>query len=78
MIALVLKAALARAASPRGLSALIKKLKVPLKKVKAFAKVSEIAEGSLEAELTEDPKNRRTCALGLVAQLFAADVWSCD
>jgi hypothetical protein len=34
--------ALARAASPRGLSALIKKLKVPLKKVKASAKVSGI------------------------------------
>ena len=48
--------ALARAASPRGFSALIKKLKAPLKKVKASAKVSGIAEGSLEAELTEDPK----------------------
>jgi hypothetical protein len=47
--------ALARASSPRGLSALIKKLKAPLKKVKASAKVSGIAEGSLEAELTEDP-----------------------
>ena len=47
--------ALARAGSPRGLSALIKKLKAPLKKVKASAKVSGIAEGSLEAELTEDP-----------------------
>jgi hypothetical protein len=41
--------ALARAASPRELSALIKKLKAPLKKVKASAKVSGIAEGSLEA-----------------------------
>jgi hypothetical protein len=40
--------ALARAASPRGFSALIKKLKAPLKKVKASAKVSGIAEGSLE------------------------------
>jgi hypothetical protein len=48
--------ALARAASPRGLSALLRKLKAPLKKVKASAKVSGIAEGSLEAELTEDPK----------------------
>jgi hypothetical protein len=48
--------ALARAASPRGLSALIEKLKAPLKKVKASAKVSGIAEGSLEAELTEDPR----------------------
>ena len=48
--------ALARAGSPRGVSALIKKLKVPLKKVKASAKVSGIAEGSFEAELTEDPK----------------------
>ena len=36
--------ALARAASPRGFSALIKKLKAPLKKVKASAKVSGIAE----------------------------------
>jgi hypothetical protein len=48
--------ALARAAWPRGFSALIKKLKAPLKKVKASAKVSGIAEGSIEAELTEDPK----------------------
>jgi hypothetical protein len=48
--------ALARVASSRGLSALIKKFKAPLKKVKASAKVSGIAEGSLEAELTEDPK----------------------
>jgi hypothetical protein len=48
--------ALARAGSPRGLSALIKKLKTPLKKVKASAKLSGIAECSLEAELTEDPR----------------------
>ncbi len=48
--------ALARASSPRGLSALIKKLKAPLKKVKASAKVTGLAEGSLEAELVEDPK----------------------
>jgi hypothetical protein len=47
---------LARAGSPRGLSGLIKKLKTPLKKVKASAKVPGIAEGSLEAELTEDPR----------------------
>jgi hypothetical protein len=44
--------ALARAHSPRGLAALFKKLK----KVKASAKVSGFAEGSLEAELTDDPK----------------------
>jgi hypothetical protein len=50
-----LVSALARASSPRGLSALIKKLKAPLKKVKASAKVSGVAEGSLEAELAEDP-----------------------
>jgi len=31
-------------------------LKAPLKKVKASAKVSGIAEGSLEAELTEDTR----------------------
>lgn len=48
--------ALARAGSPRGLSTLIKKLKAPLKKVKASAKVTGLAVGSLEAELTEDPK----------------------
>ncbi len=47
--------ALARAASPRGLSALMKKFKIPLNKVKASAKISGIAAGSLEAELTEDP-----------------------
>jgi hypothetical protein len=48
--------ALARASSPQGLSALIKKLKAPLKKVKASAKVIGLAEGSVEAELVEDPK----------------------
>ncbi len=48
--------ALARARSLRGLSALIRKLKSPLKKVKASAKITGIAEGSLEAEITEDPK----------------------
>ena len=48
--------ALARAASPRGLSALVKKLKAPLKKVKASAKLAGLAEGSLEAEVLEDPK----------------------
>ena len=31
-------------------------MKAPLKKVKASAKVSGIAEASLEAELTEDPR----------------------
>ena len=50
-----LVSALARASTARGLSALIKKLKTPLKKVKASAKVSGLAEGSLEAELAEDP-----------------------
>jgi hypothetical protein len=34
---------------------LIKKLKAPLKKVKASAKVSGVGEGSFEAELAEDP-----------------------
>lgn len=48
--------ALARARSQRGLTSLFKKLKTPLKKVKASAKVGGFAEGSLEAELTEDPK----------------------
>jgi hypothetical protein len=56
--------ALARAASPRGLSALIKKLKSPLKKVKASAKVSGIAAGSLESELTEDPRIAPATASG--------------
>ena len=48
--------ALARAGSPRGFSGLLKKLKAPLKKVRASAKLSGIAEGSLEAELAEDPR----------------------
>jgi hypothetical protein len=47
---------LARASSARGFSALIKKMKAPLKKVKASAKVTGLAEGSVEAELVEDPK----------------------
>jgi hypothetical protein len=48
--------ALARAGSQRGLSKLMGKLKAPLKKVKASAKVTGLAEASLEAELAEDPK----------------------
>ena len=46
---------LARASTPRGLSALMKKLRAPLKKVKASAKISGLAEGSLEAEMADDP-----------------------
>jgi len=65
--------ALARAASPRGFSALIKKLKAPLKKVKASAKVSGIAEGSLEAELTEDPKIAGPALSDLLRSLDRAD-----
>jgi len=49
--------ALARATSQRGFAALIKKLRGPLKKVKAVAKVSGIAEGSLEAELAGEPES---------------------
>jgi len=45
---------LARAVSPRGFAAVIKKLGIPLKKVKASAGVSGVAEGSLEAELVDD------------------------
>lgn len=48
--------ALARAGSPRGLATLIKKLKAPIKKVKASARATGLAEGSLEAELTDDSK----------------------
>jgi hypothetical protein len=48
--------ALARAGSPRGLAALIRKFRAPLKKVKASAKISGVAEGSLEAEISDDPK----------------------
>jgi len=47
--------ALARAGSPRGIAALVKKLRSPVKKVKASAGVSGIAEGSFEAELADDP-----------------------
>lgn len=46
---------LARASTPRGLAALMKKLRAPLKKVKASAKISGLAEGSLEAEMADDP-----------------------
>ena len=46
---------LARARTSRGLSALMKKLRAPLKKVKASGKISGLAEGSLEAEMADDP-----------------------
>lgn len=50
-----LVAALSRAMEPKGLSKLIKRLNTPLKKVKASGKVPGLAEGSLEAELADDP-----------------------
>jgi len=62
--------AIARATSPRGFTAMIKKLKTPLKKVKASAKFSGIAEGSLEAELAGDPE---TGALALSDLLRSFD-----
>lgn len=52
-------AALARASSARGIAALFKTLKRPLKKVKASGKISGIAEGTLEAELANDPNIAR-------------------
>ena len=48
-------AALTLALQPKGVAKLIKTLKTPLKKVKASAKFTGIAEGSLEAELVDDP-----------------------
>lgn len=50
-----LVAALSRAMEPKGLSKLVKRLNTPLKKVKASGKVPGLAEGSLEAELADDP-----------------------
>ncbi len=50
-----LTAALARTLEPSGLAALARRVKRSLKKVKASAKMGRI-EGSLEAELTQDPK----------------------
>src|SRR5215475_3155323 len=52
-------AALARASSARGIAALFKTLKRPLKKVKASGKISGIVEGTLEAELANDPNITR-------------------
>jgi len=49
-----LVAALGRAMQPKGLSKLAKTLHTPLKKVKASAKVTGLAEGSIEAELTDN------------------------
>ena len=59
---------LARASTSRGLSALMKKLRAPLKKVKASGKISGLAEGSLEAEMADDP-SVAGCTLGAIAGL---------
>jgi len=48
-------AALTLALQPKGMAKLVKTLKTPLKKIKASAKVTGMAEGSLEAELVDDP-----------------------
>ncbi len=50
-----LVAVLSRAMEPKGLSKLVKRLNMPLKRVKASGKVPGLAEGSLEAELAADP-----------------------
>ena len=50
-----LVSALSRAMEPTGLLKLVKRLNTPLKKVKASGKVPGLAEGSLEAELADDP-----------------------
>jgi hypothetical protein len=50
-----LLAALTLAIEPKGFSKLVKTLNTPLKKIKASAKVSGLAEGSLEAELADNP-----------------------
>ena len=48
-------AALTLSFEPRGMAKLVKTLKTPLKKVKASAKFTALAEGSLEAQLVDDP-----------------------
>jgi hypothetical protein len=48
-------AALTLSFEPRGMAKLVKTLKTPLKKVKASAKITALAEGSLEAQLVDDP-----------------------
>jgi hypothetical protein len=48
-------AALSQAMEPKGLSKLVKQLNTPLKKVKASGTVPGLADGSLEAELADDP-----------------------
>jgi hypothetical protein len=50
-----LVSALSRAMEPKGLFKLLKRVNTPLKKVKASGKVAGLAEGSLEAELVDDP-----------------------
>jgi hypothetical protein len=64
---------LARAGSPRGISGLLKKLKSPLKKVRASAKITGIAEGSLEAELIEDSRVAGTALSDLLRSFDRAD-----
>jgi hypothetical protein len=48
-------AALTLSFEPRGMAKIVKTLKTPLKKVKASAKFTALAEGSLEAQLVDDP-----------------------
>ena len=59
----VLITAIAEAIQPQGLAKLLEKLKTPLKKVKASAKMSGIAEGSLEAEFKDDESAHATLLL---------------
>jgi hypothetical protein len=48
-------AALTLSFEPRGMAKIVKTLKTPLKKVKVSAKFTALAEGSLEAQLVDDP-----------------------
>ena len=50
-----LVAVLGRALEPKGISKLVQRLNTPLKRVKASGKVPGLVEGSLEAELADDP-----------------------
>jgi hypothetical protein len=59
----VLISAIAEAVQPKGLSKILEKLKTPIKKVKASAKLLGVAEGGIEAELKDDDSLQSTLLL---------------
>jgi len=62
----VLISAIAEAVKPKGLSKILEKLNVPLKKIKASGKLPGIADGSVEAELKDDGNGQASLLLDVL------------